>query len=94
MRRKPVLIVSGILILVAYVASYVFVSRSSLALNRKYGIEAFYYTPPCRPDVFAQSQSLQQVHEIGKVVFYPVWRLDYALGGPAYVSGAPQIFKP
>ena len=86
--------VVGIVLMIAYVLSYFVISRVSLAHNRQYGIICFFYAPACSPVAFAKSKSLQRLHEFGKIFFYPIWWLDYSLGGPEYVSAAPQIYEP
>lgn len=91
MKKRRILVMAGIVSL--YVVSYFWISRNSLAFNRRFGIDAFYYGPASRPEEFAGSSSLQRVHEFGKVVFYPVWRIDSIFGGPSYISAAPQIFS-
>lgn len=84
----------GVAILIAYIVCYFLTSRMSLVRNRQFGIVGFFYAPPCSPTTFAKSKFFQNVHEFGKTFFFPIWWLDHALGGPSYISAAPQVYQP
>ena len=79
--KKKLLIV---VLFVGYVLLYFLISRNSLEINKKYGVNGFYYVPLCSPEQFARSPSFQILHEVGIVMFYPIWFVDHVFNGPEY----------
>lgn len=66
-----------------YMVAYFVLSRVSLTKAKMVGIDAFYYVP-VNPRQIADNRTLEELHFVGIVLFYPLWWVDNSLGGPHY----------
>ena len=85
MRRRSIRVL--IICITIYVALYFVLSRLSLRINAKMGVQGFFYVPVSATDM--QLATLQRLHEVGNIVFYPAWLVDYKILGGPVVSAIP-----
>jgi len=76
-----------VVLLLLYVGSYIAVSRWSAHLVRRdWNGFGFYYIP-VRPDKIIESRTWQRVHQVGSIIYWPLWYIDFhLLGGPTIAS--------
>jgi hypothetical protein len=72
------------IIIAAYIAIYLTLSRVSLLVLRKEGVNGFFFVPVTQR-VMANSISCQIIHFSGVVIFAPLWVLEESLGGNRWI---------
>jgi hypothetical protein len=87
-RRAARLLVAAI---VAYISSYAILSRMGLKQAAKEGIDGYFLYVPCSMDRIGNSRALTFIHITCCHVFYPIWVLDNAFGGPVCLDSPPQV---
>ncbi len=86
-RRATVLL----LVAAVYVVAHLSLSRFSARLvTRDWGYDGAFIYLPLRPDVVADHEMpLLLIHNALRYVFYPVWWIDHAFGGPLPMTSMP-----
>ena len=83
---KPTLSIIMISILIAYVVSYLVLSRTSYRLCKLEGVDGFFYVPG-KPSSLITMKHFEAYENIGYHLYYPLWFIDRnCLGGPDVAS--------
>jgi len=70
-----------LLLLAAYVTAYLCLSRASERILKAEGVDGFLYAPVPLERI-VKSPGWQWTHQVCARLFYPLWLIDHALGGP------------
>jgi len=90
---KNKLITVFVILLIAYISSYVAISRISYHYNKIQGVDAFLYFP--FPTSAFQSSTISRCNTVGFFVFYPLYIIDHnILGGPTWMEPMWSIEAP
>jgi len=83
LRRKIMWTVLGGILLLAYVGSYLLLSRRGFAEAERYGMKGFFYVP------YSDTTAWRISNKACIVLFWPLQKIDQSLGTGRPVGAAP-----